>query len=489
MAIVTFTVAVCLLVAFHKSVHGLPLDEMELDIFRQCTGRQTPRPDGYQEIVGPISRRAGKTLSMSQEAVYLACFRTWPGVAGERRVVLILAATVEQARNVYSYCRPLITEVPALNAMLIRETATELDLSNGITIEIVVNDYRSIRGSTICAAICDETAFWDADGSNPDREVLIAIRAGMASVKGAMLFIISSPYAKMGVLWDLYRRYYGAENSRVLVWKAASRTMNPSLDQAVIDQAMEADPASARSEFLGEFRDDIASFASPEVIAAVTIPGRYELPRLSDVMYVAFCDPSGGSHDSMTMAIAHRDKDGAGILDCVREVRPPFSPESVVEEFAALLKAYGLRSVTGDRYAGEWPRERFRQHGIRYEASERTKSDIYKEALPLLNGARVELLDHPRLISQLCSLERRTARGGRDSVDHPPQGRDDVANACAGALVLAAGGLADGHSNLGLFHAYRLAYEAQQCGEGDGREAVEPDHPYFPGGFYEGWGP
>ena len=28
------------------------------------------------------------------------------------------------------------------------------------------------------------------------------------------------------------------------------------------------------------------------------------------------------------------------------------------------------------------------------------------------------------------------ARGGRDSIDHGPGGRDDVANAAAGALVL-----------------------------------------------------
>jgi hypothetical protein len=46
------------------------------------------------------------------------------------------------------------------------------------------------------------------------------------------------------------------------------------------------------------------------------------------------------------------------------------------------------------------------------------------------------LLDHPRLVNQLIALERRTARGGRDSIDHAPGGaHDDVVNACAGALV------------------------------------------------------
>jgi hypothetical protein len=50
----------------------------------------------------------------------------------------------------------------------------------------------------------------------------------------------------------------------------------------------------------------------------------------------------------------------------------------------------------------------------------------------------VDLLDNARLIAQLVQLERRTARGGRDSIDHPAGGHDDLANAAAGAVVLAA---------------------------------------------------
>jgi hypothetical protein len=48
------------------------------------------------------------------------------------------------------------------------------------------------------------------------------------------------------------------------------------------------------------------------------------------------------------------------------------------------------------------------------------------------------LLDAPPLAMELMQLERRTARSGRDSVDHPPQGHDDHANACCGVLALLA---------------------------------------------------
>ena len=81
----------------------------------------------------------------------------------------------------------------------------------------------------------------------------------------------------------------------------------------------------------------------------------------------------------MTLCVAHREGEIA-VVDCIRAVRPPFSPDSVVSEFAAVLKSYGLVHVCGDRYAGEWPVERFRAHGVRYVASEKAKSQIYPKA-------------------------------------------------------------------------------------------------------------
>jgi hypothetical protein len=59
--------------------------------------------------------------------------------------------------------------------------------------------------------------------------------------------------------------------------------------------------------------------------------------------------------------------------------------------------------------------------------------------LPALNAKRVQLLEIGRAISQFCSLERRVARSGRDSIDHAPGGHDDLANAVAGAAALALG--------------------------------------------------
>jgi hypothetical protein len=140
----------------------------------------------------------------------------------------------------------------------------------------------------------------------------------------------------------------------------------------------------------------------------------------------------------MTLAVGHSDfARSTVIVDCLREIKPPFSPEAATEELCRTLKGYHVNRVIGDRYAGEWPREQFAKLGIIYEPSANPKSELYRDLLPLINSNRIELLDHPKLINQLTGLERRTARGGKDSVDHAPGAHDDVVNAVAGLASLA----------------------------------------------------
>jgi hypothetical protein len=237
-------------------------------------------------------------------------------------------------------------------------------------------------------------------------------------------------------LYTNYAKYFSRDDAPVLVWQGTSEEMNSNLiDDDQIAEMYSEDPERAEAEYGARFRSDIVQFITRESVEAVTAHGLIELPPSAGIQYAGFVDPSGGSADSMTLAIAHVEASGVAVLDAIREVKPPFSPDAVVEEFAALLKSFGISRVMGDNYAGEWPKERFGVRGITYDPSPKTKSVIYQEFLPALNGRRIRLLDSPRLIAQLCNLERRTARGGKDSIDHPQGSHDDVANAVAGVLV------------------------------------------------------
>jgi hypothetical protein len=257
----------------------------------------------------------------------------------------------------------------------------------------------------------------------------------------SILIGISSPYSRSGLLYKRFSEHYGKNSPNVLVIKAPTRALNPSIDQAIIDEAMAEDPAAARAEWMAEFRSDIASFLTREAIEAVVERGVFERPRSPGQKYLAFVDPSGGISDSMTMAIGHNEpsadrKQQIAVVDAVREIRAPFSPDAAVGEFCRLLKTYGVSSVTGDKYAGEFPREAFRNAGIAYETSTLSKSDIYRDFLPSLNSGQIDLPDNPRMIAQFINLERRTSRGGRDSIDHPTGAHDDIANSVAGVVVM-----------------------------------------------------
>lgn len=426
-----------------KAAHALDLTPDERAIIETLTNRRTLPSSPVRELWLLLGRRSGKSIVAALLAVWATCCRSYTLAPGEVGVFMVIAADRKQARVIKRYVSGLLNAHPSLAVFIERETKEAIWLTNGLCIEIHTCSFRSLRGYTCIGAACDEIAFWDdEDSANPDHEVLVALRAAMASVPEAMLVALTSVYAQRGEVWRMSEKHFGNDESAdVLVVNGPTQTFNPTIDARIIASAYEDDPVAAAAEYGGEFRRDVEVFLPREALDAVRMPGRFEQPYQSAfaAAYVGFLDPAGGTgKDSMTLAIAHRDN-GRAVLDLVREVKPPFSPEATVSEFAGVLKAYGLTSATSDRYAGSWPTEAFRKVGITVEPSERTKSEIYRDCLPLIMSGTCELLDHARLLKQFGTLERRTARGGRDSIDHAPRQHDDVANAAAGALVLASG--------------------------------------------------
>jgi hypothetical protein len=360
-------------------------------------------------------------------------------VAGERPVVLCMAPSQKQAGVVFGYVGGILESTPLLSGLIKSRSSDSLTLTNGIEIEVRAASFRNLRGMTAIAVVGDEAAFWYDEQSgamNTDSAILDAVRPSLATT-GGLLAVITTPHARRGETFASFSRHYGAQGDiRILVAQGASRDLNPSLPQSVVDRAMERDPVAARAEWLAQFRADLERFLSLEAVQACVDPGVFErAPAAWGVAYVGFVDPSGGSADSFAAAVAHREDDRL-VLDAVREIKPPFSPEAATRELAGFFKSYGLSRISGDRYAGMWPREAFLKHNVSYETAERDASGLYLELLPAINSRRVALLDNPRLVSQLASLERRAAPFGRDRIDHPPNAHDDVANAVAGAFAL-----------------------------------------------------
>ena len=416
----------------------------DLEFYKKCTGRETIPEGPVKEVWAQVGRGGGKTR-VAAAALVASAIKEHPSLApGERGKALLLAQNRGTARQAFGYVRGILRGDKNLKRMIINETKSTISLSNGVDIETITANYRHVRGFSIVAAICDEVAYWwlDSDSANPDQEILSAMRPGLARVPGSVLWVISSPHISRGALYEANKKYFGNDESdHVLFWKASTKEMNPTFDEAEIERAFAEDAFSARVEYDSEFRKESETFISGEAFDAVVVTDRQLLPPNKSTSYLAFIDTAGGAGgDSSTLAIGHveqHDDDETPptfVLDAIVERTPPFAPSETLKDFAKILREYGVSKVTGDRYAGAFPAEALAKSGITFEATQYSKSSLYKNVLPLITSGRVELLDKPRLRNQAINLERRS-KGGRETIDHTRGAHDDVINAVDGVLV------------------------------------------------------
>jgi hypothetical protein len=423
---------------FLAAIFAEPLPDAKL--FTRCTGRSSAPIKPVREAWMVVGRRGGKSSIAALIASYLAAFHDYSDYLspGEIGVVSIQATDRKQAKVIHRYIEAIFTDNPMLSPLLVRTTAETIELSNRITIEVVSATIRAARGHTIVAAICDEIAFWRSDDSaNPDKDILASLRPAMATIPESMLICLSSPYARRGALWETYKDYFGQDSDDILVWQAESHTMNPTLSDAFLSREQQRDPASYLSEYLAQFRTDVAAAIDPDWIDnALVLPNR-DCPKSPHSRpYKAFVDMSGGRSDAATIAVAHMEPDDPTVyVDALRRFTPPFSPESVVEQMCVLAKAYGVNGVIGDNYSAELVVELFGNQTMGYIRSTDTASEIYLQALPLFSTGKLQVPDHPTLRQELTCLERRTRTSGKDLITHPPKQHDDLANAVCGAII------------------------------------------------------
>ena len=425
-----------------KAAFALPMTDQEFAFYQKCTGRSRPMEAPAKEVFFLCGRRAGKGRVTAAIATYLAAFQDHSKVLapGEKGLLPIIASDREQALIVLNYIREIFLASPILSQMVEKSDLTwEIPLKNRAEIRVMTASRAAIRGYTSLGTILEEVAVWPSEGARQDYEIFRAEKPGRLTTGGPRI-VITTVYRRRGVVYDSWKKFYGQDDGRVLVWVAKSEWMNSMLDPAEIEAERLADPEAAAAEYDCVFRSDVEDFLPYEVLEPCVVANRRELAPQPNIRYFAFTDPSGGRQDSFTLALAHRKADGV-VLDVIRRRVPPFNPGEVVAEFAQVLKEYRCTEVKGDRYSAEWVVSAFREHGIVYRNSERDRSQIYQEALPLFTRGEAELLDDRVLLAELAGLERKVRPLGKDMVTHGPGGKDDAANSACGALVLAKGAI------------------------------------------------
>ena len=174
------------------------------------------------------------------------------------------------------------------------------------------------------------------------------LRPGLSTIPYSLLLIASSPYAKRGVLYANYAKYFGKDDAPVLVWQGTTEEMNSSLvGDPLIAEMYAEDHERALAEFGAQFRSDIVAFITREAVEDVVAHGVRELPPGDGITYAAFVRSQRWQrrqHDAGDRALRGERPGGAGLL-CARSGRRS-RLTAVVEEFAALLEE--LRHFQGD---------------------------------------------------------------------------------------------------------------------------------------------
>ncbi|MGJ5082729.1 hypothetical protein [Bradyrhizobium sp. HKCCYLS3013] len=424
-----------------RGAFALPMSESEREFFRSVTGREPPS-NRVKELDIIAGRRSGKDSVASALACFAAVMFQSAGKVrpGERPVVMLIAADKAQSRALLGYVRGYFTEIPRLKAMVQRDIADGLELSNGVDIMVVTCDFRTLRGRTVLLAIFNEVAFWSSENSaNPDVEVHRAVLPAMATLGDqAMLVMISSAYRRSGLLYDRWAKFHGKNDPNTLVVHAATADLNPSISKSVIENALADDPEAAKAEWLSLWRDDLASYLTRAELEAIVDKGISVRLPISGVRYSAFVDASSGAgKDSFCCAVGHRGEADTCIIDSVIEIRPPFNLPDAVAQIAATLRSYGITTVTADRWGLGFVEAEFTRHGIALTYSERTSSEIFRQCLPVIKSGRARLVDNERVVAQFSNLERRILPAGGERIGHPERGghHDDCAVVVAGCLM------------------------------------------------------
>ena len=304
-------------------------------------------------------------------------------------------------------------------------------------------NHDSVRGRSLIAVICDEIAFWSQDewAASPAEEVLAALRPGMATVDDTKLLKISTPYGKIGPIWQEFTRRAELDFP---VWQVSSMDMNPTLKREKLERERRRDEDKFRREYLAEFTDSVTNWIPPEFIDHSIVRGRAELPprRTSDMSQHSMLLP-GVPISRLPSCIRCRTT-GSSWTTCgtwtpSKTKEMPLLIEPILLQIRDVLERYGTNQITGDQFYSDAIRQQFLKMQIicdKFEFTTASRSGLFTNLGDLLTERKLELLDDPKLIAQLRNLRQEQRPSGYVDV-RPVGGKDDSAVVVALAVKIA----------------------------------------------------
>jgi hypothetical protein len=385
-------------------------------------------------------------------AAVVACYESTVNAAvhlsavppGERVSVVVVAPSQTAARVTHRYIRKFL-QTPTLAPLVARDTADEIELSNGVTVVTLPASARSTRGLAVAVLVFDEAAwFVDSDGSPlAAEEIWEALAPATSQFPEGRILVLSTPRWSTGWFANLCTLAESGQYPNMRTWVATTEQMNPRIPAAFLAQEKAKDPAAFRREYEAAWDSGVGAVFPSELVLAAVRRGAPELPPETGQGYTLAID-AAFTADRFAAIVGHRIGERI-IVDLVRSWRgtrqAPVPVDGTLDELAAMSRAYHDAPAVIDQFAAEPVRQGLERRGVHVIArpwTSATKVDAVAAVRQYLYAGNLDIPDHKGLVSELVTLEQHPLPSGRPRIAAPSGGNDDFASACM-ALCLELG--------------------------------------------------
>lgn len=421
--------------AICRAADGLPLGELWDDqSVRDGFGGAKP-PEVAPEVMGVFCAiRSGKSLLAAAKAVALSQNCDVTGLSrGDIIEVPVVAPTRDRAIAVFSHMKANIQQSRELSPLLVGEpTANTLLLLHptGRTVSVRVTAMGKYGGTLVstwlAGAIFDEAPLMagEQDGVRNLTEMLGAVRGRI--LPGGQIWLVGSPYAPFGPIYDLDVERFGKPGEDVIVVRAPGRSMNPGYWTPEREERLKrADPKRHRTDCLALYADPEESLFSSLDIEEHTREEEGDLPPDASVSYAAAMDPATRSNAwTLTIVGCYGRGGPGGVMPRYRVAvarqwigsrSAPLSPDAVLQEIAGLCREYGLSTAHTDQYSLDALRDIADRHGLALFGTtidQKNRLQMAEHAALQLSLGLLELPKDRAVRADLLAAKKRVTQNG-----------------------------------------------------------------------------
>lgn len=408
---------------------------------------------GFSQATWALGRRSGKTLMAAVACVYI-CFvledRYKKRVRrGERWYVLTVANSQDQSRIALNNIRQLILDSPFAQE-IVRETADQLEMSNGCVFKAIPTSGRAARGLACCACVFDELAFAvDGDANSGANGIYQALSPAVAQFgTDGKILELSSPWLTDGLFYQHFKEAASGRFPYLQAINLPTWEMNPHISQEFLAMERERDPEKFKVEYGAQFSSNLSALIAGDVVDACIDDHRTVLPPNEQFVgsYVLALDPARGGvgRDNYTACIVHFelgtlvvDKFHTFIADFEINGRKEVNINAVEDWIREQHRIYLFDKIVMDQYnsagtiqalAGDIPIEE-----LTWTINSKIKA--FSKMRELFNAGQINIYNHEKAITEIKNLTVVYKAAGQWTVTGGKQtGIDDHAFALAAAI-------------------------------------------------------